>query len=758
MKTNVLFSFLLTLSFFYSFGNNDREVIKQIDSINNLALNYYHKNDILNSFTEFNKAVKISDSINDYYGNAVANFTLGKIYMQMQNYVSAEVSFLKMQKFSFQIEDNFLIANSYLNLGKLYAEQHKNKDVIKLLNKAYEYALKGDIKDLNNTNNQQEVLFNINMSLCKFYLDKNNSEKAITYLLSSKNNLEQLSFNTYNKSKFNYYYGVYYLNKNLYNLANEKFEIAKNTLITENKIPKNNLLISNIYKDYSFSLQKIEKSDLAYEMLLLRDDALNKYNDAKAINQSNISKYKLQIEIYKQEAKWANDGKILQEQITQKAKDYNIYLIIAASLLLISFITLLINFLSKRKLSNVLKVQNKELEVAKNVAEESSKLKSRFISNVSHELRTPLYGVVGLTSIMLENNNLNKEDTKHLKSLKYSGDYLLNLINDILHVGKIESNKVELNNTSVNIKSLIQDVTDSFDYGLEESNNKIHILIDDCIPEYVMCDKLRLTQVLFNLIGNSVKFTQNGNIYIKAILKEANEEHVEIRFEVNDDGPGIPKEKQATIFENFTQLNENSNTNYQGAGLGLSITNKIVGLFNSHIELESEEGKGSTFSFDVNFKIDYKSIEANKEKQVKSMSSDFKNIKILIAEDNKINQIVTSTLLKKQNFKFDIVDNGLKALEAFKSNDYDLILMDINMPIMNGNQATLEIRKFNNEIPIVALTASNQEELIRNKMNIGFDDIITKPFDNDLFFHTIVNLIDKKSTKEKGDRFLEIAS
>lgn len=760
MKTNVVFSFLLISSFFYSFGNSDREIINQIDSINTLGLNYYKKNDIANSFNEFNKAIKIADSLNDDYGNAVANFTLGKIYMRMHKYNNAEASFLKMQKLAIKIEDNYLIASSYLNLGKLYSVFKTSNDVAPLFNKAYDYALEEEVEDLKNINDKQNILFQINMSLCKTYLDRNKLEDAISYILRAKNNLQNLPSDNYNTSEFNYYYGVYYLKGKLFNLANDKFEIAANTLNSKAETQESILLMSKIYKDYSLALQKAGNGDLAYGLLLKRDEALDKYNNQEILRQDNILKSKLQIEIYKQEAKWANEGRVLQEQITQKTESFNIYLSVAAMLLLVSFITLFIIYLSKRRLSKKLKSQNEKLEIAKDLAEESSKLKSRFISNVSHELRTPLYGVVGLTSIMLENNDLNKRDEKYLKSLKYSGDYLLNLINDILHVGKIESNKVELNNTSVNVKSLIEAVTDSFDYGLEESNNKIHISIDDCLPEFVMCDKLRLTQVLFNLIGNSIKFTQNGNIYIKAILLKTNEDNVKIRFEVNDDGPGIPKNKQITIFENFTQLSENNNTNYQGAGLGLSITNKIVSLFDSQIELDSEVGLGSTFSFNVSFKIDFKTIEETKRKKVKNIFSTYspKNIKILIAEDNKINQIVTSNLLKKLNFKFDIVDNGLKALEAFKSDTYDLVLMDVNMPIMNGIEATLEIRKIDNQVPIIALTASQQDELTENKLDTGFDEIITKPFDNDLFFSTIRRLIERRKFNNNGDKILEIAS
>ena len=412
------------------------------------------------------------------------------------------------------------------------------------------------------------------------------------------------------------------------------------------------------------------------------------------------------------------------------------------------------------KLSKILAAQNKKLEVAKEMAEESSRLKTKFISNVSHELRTPLYGVVGLTSLMLKNNNFSARDTKYLKSLKYSGDYLLNLINDILQVGKMESNAFELNNISVKLKSLIQNIVDSFEYRLEESNNKIHISYDEGLPEYVECDKIRLTQILFNLIGNSIKFTENGHIFVKAILLNSDTENVQIRFQVEDDGMGIPKDKQTVIFENFSQLNENININYQGTGLGLSVTKKLVELFGSKIELESDLGLGSTFSFNVTFKIDKKAIEDQKRKSANNVfsESNSKNYKILIAEDNKINQIVTSNLLKKENYKYDIAQNGLEALNAFKCNKYDLILMDINMPIMDGNEATIEIKKLNSEIPIVALTASSADEIRRSKSEVGFDDIITKPFDNELFFKTISKLIERKKTTFKGVKVLELAS
>lgn len=758
MKTYLLLSFMFTICSLYSNNDSERDLITQIDSINTQAQFHYNNHDLLNSFRKLNQSIKLADSLDDGYGNAKANFTLGKIYMQIKKYDNAKASFLKTLKLANQIEDNYLIASSYLYLGELSGLNDEFQNAVSFYEKAYSHALNIEVNDIDN---KHSLLFKINMNLSHLYLVNNKLDDATFSLLTAKDNLDKLPSNYYNESEFNYYYGSIYLKKRLYNLANDKFNLAINAIDnnTENKVV-NLLLISNICRDYSVSLEKSGENDLAYAMFMRYYRTKEKYNSQERIIQEHIVESKLHIELYKQEVKLANEGIILQEKITEEAKSFNTYITITALLVSISFISLLIIYLSKRRLGKILKSQNKELETAKELAEESSRLKTKFVSNVSHELRTPLYGVVGLTSLMLKNNDLSTKDAKYLKSLKYSGDYLLNLINDILQVGKIESNKLELNNVSVKIKPLIQNIIDSFEYRLEESNNKIHLSIDERLPEFVVCDKVRLTQVLFNLIGNSIKFTENGNIYVRAILLDTINENANIRFEIEDDGMGIPKDKQTMIFENFSQLSENINMNQQGTGLGLTITKKLIELFNSNIELESELGKGSVFSFNLSLEIDYKAIEEIKIKTSNSVftESKTKNLRILIAEDNKINQIVTSNLLKKENYQCDIAQNGLEAVNAFKMNNYDLILMDINMPVMDGNEATLEIKKLNSEIPIVALTASNIDDIKEKCDTIGFDDIITKPFDNELFFKTISNLIKLKQTKKKEVKVLELAS
>jgi len=252
-----------------------------------------------------------------------------------------------------------------------------------------------------------------------------------------------------------------------------------------------------------------------------------------------------------------------------------------------------------------------------------------------------------------------------------------------------------------------------------------------------------LSQVLINLIGNSVKFTESGIIDLRVRLISLETDKVGLRFEVEDNGIGIPKEKFDSIFDNFSQLEDENAINYQGTGLGLSITKKLIELFNSKIELESEVGKGTRFSFNVDFEIDT-TVNATRQ-AIKNFNNKVlpttKAYKILVAEDNKINQIVTKNLLIKENYVCTIVQNGQEIMEEINRNEFDLILMDIHMPIMNGNEATKAIRQFNTTIPIIALTASDIEEVRGEYKNIGYNDIITKPFDNYEFFQVIANNI-----------------
>ncbi|GAA3624052.1 ATP-binding protein [Flavivirga jejuensis] len=761
MKTSLLVCFLCIIT--SSFSQDEKDIIFQIDSLNSNALMFYDNNEIINSLLSIKQSKNLSESINDIYGYALANFIQGQIYSSMQEYDAAERRFVTSLKSSLEIDDNYLIANSFLSLGKLYKQKKSFDEVHPYFKNALNFASLGDLKDHNNLDKEQKVLFDIQINLCQIYLENNLTGKALIYLIRAEENLDNYDrANSENYASLKYVQGLYFIKKGLFNNANKKFNEAL-TLLEENyknNSQDSNLLLLHVYKKLASSLSKQDLDKQAYSALLEYNEHMYKYMHKAQSERKLITESKFLIEDYKKDAQIANSERIHQVEVTNKVKNLNIIITIALFLFLVSLITVYKSYVSKRRLTNILKNQNEELELARNEAVKSSELKTKFISNVTHELRTPLYGVVGITSLLLENSDLRESDSKLINSLKYSGDYLLNLVNDILQVSKIESQKIELKNTSVCLKVLIKNIVDSFDFRLKETNNKINVLIDESLPEYIKCDNVRLSQILINLIGNSIKFTESGRISLRVIMLNTNTKEVNIRFEIEDNGCGIPQHKFDAVFDNFSQLDENNNINYQGTGLGLSITKKLVELFNSKIDLVSEVGVGSIFSFNVAFEIDKEGgnqLESKNQIETKSLN----RYKILVAEDNKINQIVTQNLLKKANYEPVIVCNGLEALNAVKEDEFDLILMDINMPIMNGQESTINIRKFNTHIPIIALTASDVDDSVKKDSDgndIGFNDIIYKPFDNYEFYQIIeTNIQFSKSELSKNNKFINDA-
>ncbi|MEL0457466.1 ATP-binding protein [Flavobacteriaceae bacterium SZ-1-7] len=739
MKANLLICFLCISML--AFGKKDRETIKKIDDINSSALSFYNNKEIVKSFKEFIKARALSDSIQDHYGYAIANYNLGNIYSLMENYKSAEESYWSALEALKAVNDNDLVSGSYFSLGKIYKEKKEQNKAIEYFEEALKYTLINEYQIGSDNKQIQNLIFDIRINLAELYIDKNNLEQALINLLKIQEYLKTEPVNKNIEGCFKYIYGIYYARKELFNSANNEFKEAI-ALLETNKEGVDLSLLTKVYMQLSISLAKSGKSAEAYLTLLEHNKYKEQLIDEKKLEQAEITKSKLLIEDYKNNASLANIERLEQLEIANRIKKINGIIIISLILLLISVVTIYIGYVSKRRLSRTLKERNNELEKAKDEALKSSELKTKFISNVSHELRTPLYGVVGITSLLLDSSNLNNRDRKYLKSLKYSGDYLLNLINDILQVGKMESDKVELQNVSVNLERLLEDIANSFEYRLVETNNKIKIIIDNHVPEHIICDNVRLSQVLINLIGNSIKFTTNGTINLRVVLLSLDTKNVGLRFEVEDNGIGIPKEKFDSIFDNFSQLKD-SNVNYQGTGLGLSITKNLVELFNSKIDLKSTEGVGTTFSFEVDFEIDQQASQtvSNYENSRNNLEEPKEKYEILIAEDNKINQVVTKNLLEKKGYSCTIVQNGKEALQEVSSKNYDLVLMDINMPVMSGNEATQAIREFNAAIPIIALTAADIDEIKLMYKGVGYTDVVIKPFDNYEFFQVIATHI-----------------
>ena len=318
----------------------------------------------------------------------------------------------------------------------------------------------------------------------------------------------------------------------------------------------------------------------------------------------------------------------------------------------------------KLKTNDLLQTKNKELQAARDEAVQAMEAKSNFLSTVSHELRTPLYAVTGLTHLLLEENP-NADQKEHLKALKFSGDYLLNFINDILHINKIDADKLEPLTIEFNLKKVLKEVIDSLRQSANENDTKIILDYDEDIPSHLMSDPLKISQIFMNLVGNALKFTKNGEVRVIAKLIKKVEEDVSLYFEVADTGIGISKEKQESIFEGFEQGSIQINREYGGTGLGLTIVKSLLGLFDSRIQLKSEIGKGSSFFFELNIKSK-DSIVDDIPFEMTPKIFDFEGLHLMIVEDNKINQVITKKMLTKKGITSDIASNGMEAVELAK--------------------------------------------------------------------------------------------
>jgi signal transduction histidine kinase len=438
-----------------------------------------------------------------------------------------------------------------------------------------------------------------------------------------------------------------------------------------------------------------------------------------------------------------------QKQTVFKASDRNnfksntffsklISIMAAAIISILSLLSLSLykNNIIRQNSNALLREKNQELEKAKENAEKAMKARSEFLSTVSHELRTPLNAINGITHLLIAENP-NENQVQYLKSLKFSGDYLLSFINDILEINRIESDKIEVEKIPFNLKDLLQNIQDSLKEIAQENNNSFVLEIDDNLPEILISDPTKLSQIFMNLINNSLKFTKNGFVKVSAKIDEVKEKEVVIAFKVSDNGIGIPDDKQESIFESFSQGSIEINRKFGGTGLGLTIVKKLIELLGGKIYLNSKVGLGTTFSFALPIEIGEK-IEI-KEAQYDLSSISNKNI--LLVEDNKINQMITKKMLENKGMKCVIVDNGEESIKMMKEqNSFDLILMDVHLPGINGNIATEEIRKFNNTIPIVALTAISLNENREMLLSYGMNDVITKPFEPENLYKTISEL------------------
>lgn len=721
MKYLFIFIFFLN-SFLYS---QTHEKTDSISYYSNLSSSNILNNKYKNALFYTQKAINYSKAIRNTEAQANQIYNLGKIYFDLKKYNDAIETFHKSITLYKDLKPTTTSAYSYYYLGVCYMEKSNFADAKICFDQTQSIFDELKITDT------AEIL-----TLQRGIISKSigNSDEASTIfktIIAKPDSPVILN----SKAEALYQIGTIEASKNRYNLAlnylNKALELNEKD---ENLQQKSNILLA-----LSSVFEKMLDRNNAYSYL---KQHLNLKESISILNNERLGiddydKFK-ETERLKELAQIDSDAK-QQEKTSKFSKLINILAIALISILSLLSLSLYKNNIIRTQSNLLLKEKNKELEIAKEKAERASNARSEFLSTVSHELRTPLNAINGIAHLLLEEKP-KKSQMNYLSSLKFSGDYLTKFINEILEINKIDSNKLEIEYISFNLKQLLENIQNSLKELASVNNNKFNLEIDPAIPDYLIGDPTKLSQIMMNLINNALKFTKNGTVSVIAKLHSLEDQNATLYFEVLDTGIGIPADKLQSVFDSFSQGSIEINRKYGGTGLGLTIVKKLIKILGGRINLNSVVGKGSSFSFELQFRIGSPLIIV-KEKTKTYDDSSLKNKKILLVEDNKINQMITEKMLRNKGIFCKIIDNGEDAIEIVKNNKFDLILMDVHLPGINGTIATEQIRKFDTKTPIIALTAISLDENREMLLSYGMNDVVTKPFIPEEFYAVIAEYV-----------------
>ncbi|HNS18709.1 MAG TPA: ATP-binding protein [Bacteroidales bacterium] len=503
--------------------------------------------------------------------------------------------------------------------------------------------------------------------------------------------------------------------------------------------------LESVHRDFEHRIFFIESIAQIYEAMGDYHQAMKHYKKVIALE---IEAKEVEVVAKVSELTESFEIEQMEDQLTfkeqQLAKNRVItYLFIGISALILLLAGVVFYFLrQKQKAARLLEQQNREIEKARLRAEQSEKFKERFLASMSHEIRTPLNAVIGMTDLLLDDPQPPKTGT-FLRNIKQAGEHLTGIINQILDLSRIDAGKLDLHESPFKLKELMEELKNLL--GGKASEKGIQLIIQDGegTPEWLRGDAGRIRQVLLNLAGNAIKFTERGSIQVKIAAGEISDGKAMVHFSVEDTGVGIPRELQAVIFEEFVQAGESEDQRVVGTGLGLSISKKLVERMGGTLALESEPQKGSVFSFTLPLALSteeaYRALEKEKDMSELFMKGSFR---ILVVEDNPSNQIVTEGLLEKilPESKVILVEDGYKALARLEKEKFDLVLMDIRMPGIDGYETTRRLRLLGNEnaaIPVIALTASVVRSDIQHCLESGMNGYVPKPVSQNVLARTL---------------------
>ena len=666
-----------------NYASITNDVQKQAKSYLILGDIYFQIKKYEDAFDGYDLACKLYSTLPASSDQALAHYKKGLCYMQKNQYSLAEDSFAIAKEIYHSISYLDAIELLELQKGILYRTNGKVDQAVIIFTSLIAKTEKEDAYNI-----RAEALY----ELGSIELDKKRSNLAINYLDRASD-----------------------LNKKNFNQD----------------------LQSKIYLDLSIAHENIAENAQAFYYLKQHLDLRNNIAliNNKRLGQAEYNKFKEGEKLKTIEQMHLENEQ--QKKSNRFSKVISILAIALISILSLLSLSLYKNNIIRNHSNQLLKEKNNELHIAKDKAEKASKARTEFLSTVSHELRTPLNAINGLTHLLITENP-KKSQLKYLSSLKFSGTYLLTFINEILEINRIDSGTVVAEKIAFNLRQLLGNIHNSMSELAVENNNNFIVEIDPEIQENLLGDPTKLSQIFINLINNALKFTSNGKVSVIAKSETAEEGKVSINFKIIDTGIGIPKEKQSAIFDSFAQGSIEINRKYGGTGLGLNIVKKLIKIMGGRIFLESEVDRGSTFSFSLNF---------DQGCEVAAYSEDvyddnvFINKSVLLIEDNKINQMITQKMLKNKQILCDTIDNGEEAIAVMKQKTYDLVLMDIHLPGINGTIATQMIREFNKHTPIIALTAISLNENREMLMSYGMNDVITKPFDPENFYKIIAQYL-----------------
>ena len=717
--------FVYILFFNLLLYSQPKEKIDSIAYYSSLSNTNIKDNNYKDALFHTRKAILYAEKNKNIQDQASQHFTLGKLYYDLKKYDDAIESLLKSSNLYATLKPSSNQANIYYYIGLCYMAEHDFENAALHFDKAKSIYTKLKIPDIAELLTLQEGLMyksqnklDLALSVFKTIIAKPDhpiladTKAEALYQMGS---LEAL------KNRNNL--ALSYLNKALdLNSKTENLEQKSNILLALSTIHEKTLDKNNAYSYLKQHLNLKERIEILNDKRLDIDD-YTKFRESERLK-----------EIIQAD----NKNKELQEA-NKFSKLISILAIALISILSLLSLSLYKNNIIRNQSNLLLQEKNKELEIAKNKAEKASKARAEFLSTVSHELRTPLNAINGITHLLLQENP-RETQMDYLTSLKFSGDYLTKFINEILEINKIESHKVQIKHSSFNLKKLLKNIQNSLKELALVNDNRFIFEIDPAIPDYLNGDITKLSQIILNLINNALKFTKSGVVTVIAKLDSKTDKKATIHFEITDTGIGIPEDKLHSVFDSFSQGSIEVNRKYGGTGLGLTIVKKLTKILGGQIKLKSTVGKGSTFSFHLLFEISTQpsriEIKPKADDQAKLL-----NKKILLVEDNKINQMISKKMLERKGITCITIDCGEEAIEAARNNKFDLILMDVHLPGMNGTVATQEIRLFDTVTPIIALTAISLDENRDMLLSFGMNDVITKPFIPEEFYTVIAEYI-----------------